>query len=153
MQLLSLPPPPPPLSSSIYAIGDCIHGPMLAHKAEDEGLSLITTSIPFLPHSLSLPPSFPLPLPLSLPPSLSPSLPPSLPPSPPSLPLSLPLPPSPSLPLSLPLPPPLPLPLSLGIICVESMVGGVGHLDYNCVPSVVYTHPVRYTPAHVGPLK
>lgn len=24
---------------SIYAIGDCIHGPMLAHKAEDEGLS------------------------------------------------------------------------------------------------------------------
>ena len=22
---------------SIYAIGDCIHGPMLAHKAEDEG--------------------------------------------------------------------------------------------------------------------
>ena len=30
-----------------------------------------------------------------------------------------------------------------GIICVEGMVGGVGHLDYNCVPSVVYTHPVR----------
>lgn len=25
---------------NIYAIGDCIHGPMLAHKAEDEGLSL-----------------------------------------------------------------------------------------------------------------
>jgi dihydrolipoamide dehydrogenase len=49
---------------NIYAIGDCIHGPMLAHKAEDEG-----------------------------------------------------------------------------IICVEGMVGGVGHLDYNCVPSVVYTHP------------
>ena len=23
--------------SSIYAIGDCIQGPMLAHKAEDEG--------------------------------------------------------------------------------------------------------------------
>ena len=23
---------------SIYAIGDCIHGPMLAHKAEDEGI-------------------------------------------------------------------------------------------------------------------
>lgn len=22
---------------NIYAIGDCIHGPMLAHKAEDEG--------------------------------------------------------------------------------------------------------------------
>lgn len=24
--------------NSIYAIGDCIHGPMLAHKAEDEGI-------------------------------------------------------------------------------------------------------------------
>ena len=24
--------------SRIYAIGDVIHGPMLAHKAEDEGL-------------------------------------------------------------------------------------------------------------------
>lgn len=23
---------------SIFAIGDCIHGPMLAHKAEDEGI-------------------------------------------------------------------------------------------------------------------
>lgn len=22
----------------IYAIGDCIHGPMLAHKAEEEGI-------------------------------------------------------------------------------------------------------------------
>lgn len=49
---------------SIYAIGDVIHGPMLAHKAEDEG-----------------------------------------------------------------------------IICVEGMKGGYGHIDYNCVPSVVYTHP------------
>lgn len=49
---------------SIYAIGDCIHGPMLAHKAEDEG-----------------------------------------------------------------------------IICVEGMLGGKGHLDYNNVPSVIYTHP------------
>ena len=29
-----------------------------------------------------------------------------------------------------------------GIICVEGIMGGVGHLDYNCVPSVVYTHPV-----------
>ena len=28
----------PALSRSIYAIGDCIQGPMLAHKAEDEGL-------------------------------------------------------------------------------------------------------------------
>lgn len=49
---------------SIYAIGDCIHGPMLAHKAEDEG-----------------------------------------------------------------------------IVCVEGMNGGHVHIDYNCVPSVVYTHP------------
>lgn len=49
---------------SIYAIGDVIHGPMLAHKAEDEG-----------------------------------------------------------------------------IICVEGLKGGHGHIDYNCVPSVVYTHP------------
>ena len=50
---------------NIYAIGDCIQGPMLAHKAEDEG-----------------------------------------------------------------------------IVCVESIVnGGVPHIDYNCVPSVIYTHP------------
>lgn len=49
---------------SIYAIGDVIHGPMLAHKAEDEG-----------------------------------------------------------------------------IICVEGIKGGHVHIDYNCVPSVVYTHP------------
>ncbi|XP_037824680.1 dihydrolipoyl dehydrogenase, mitochondrial-like [Lucilia sericata] len=49
---------------NIYAIGDCIQGPMLAHKAEDEG-----------------------------------------------------------------------------IICVEGMNGGHVHIDYNCVPSVVYTHP------------
>ena len=26
---------------SIYAIGDCIEGPMLAHKAEDEGTSAL----------------------------------------------------------------------------------------------------------------
>jgi len=49
---------------NIYAIGDIIHGPMLAHKAEDEG-----------------------------------------------------------------------------IICVEGMVGGHPHIDYNNVPSVVYTFP------------
>lgn len=49
---------------SIYAIGDCIHGPMLAHKAEDEG-----------------------------------------------------------------------------IITVEGIAGGAVHIDYNCVPSVIYTHP------------
>jgi hypothetical protein len=29
-----------------------------------------------------------------------------------------------------------------GVICVEGMMGGKGHLDYNCVPSVIYTHPV-----------
>jgi dihydrolipoamide dehydrogenase len=28
-----------------------------------------------------------------------------------------------------------------GIICVEGMLGGHPHIDYNCVPSVVYTHP------------
>jgi len=49
---------------NVYAIGDCIQGPMLAHKAEDEA-----------------------------------------------------------------------------IICCEGMVGGPVHIDYNCVPSVVYTHP------------
>ncbi|KAJ8986005.1 hypothetical protein NQ317_013889 [Molorchus minor] len=49
---------------NIYAIGDCIHGPMLAHKAEDEG-----------------------------------------------------------------------------IICMEGIQGGPVHIDYNCVPSVIYTHP------------
>jgi len=49
---------------NIYAIGDCIAGPMLAHKAEDEA-----------------------------------------------------------------------------IIAVEGMTGGHVHIDYNCVPSVVYTHP------------
>lgn len=48
----------------IYAIGDCIPGPMLAHKAEDEG-----------------------------------------------------------------------------VICVEGMTGAPVHIDYNCVPSVIYTHP------------
>eukprot|EP01135_Chromosphaera_perkinsii_P009444 Nk52_evm2s1762 gene=Nk52_evmTU2s1762 len=49
---------------SIFAIGDIVEGPMLAHKAEDEG-----------------------------------------------------------------------------IVCVENMCGSKGHVDYNCVPSVVYTHP------------
>jgi len=28
-----------------------------------------------------------------------------------------------------------------GIICVEGMLGGAVHIDYNCVPSVIYTHP------------
>uniref|UniRef100_A0A0N5ADN0 Dihydrolipoyl dehydrogenase n=1 Tax=Syphacia muris TaxID=451379 RepID=A0A0N5ADN0_9BILA len=49
---------------SIFAIGDVIEGPMLAHKAEDEG-----------------------------------------------------------------------------ILCVEGIAGGPVHLDYNCIPSVIYTHP------------
>nr|CAD7403076.1 unnamed protein product [Timema cristinae] len=49
---------------NIFAIGDCIHGPMLAHKAEDEG-----------------------------------------------------------------------------IVCVEGIAGGPVHIDYNCVPSVIYTDP------------
>jgi len=49
---------------SIYAIGDVVHGPMLAHKAEDEG-----------------------------------------------------------------------------IITVEGICGSPVHIDYNCVPSVIYTHP------------
>ncbi|XP_049939441.1 dihydrolipoyl dehydrogenase, mitochondrial-like [Schistocerca serialis cubense] len=49
---------------NIYAIGDTIHGPMLAHKAEDEGIS-----------------------------------------------------------------------------CAEAIAGGPVHIDYNCIPSVIYTHP------------
>jgi len=28
-----------------------------------------------------------------------------------------------------------------GIITVEGIAGGPVHIDYNCVPSVVYTHP------------
>lgn len=51
-------------NDSIFAIGDCVPGPMLAHKAEDEG-----------------------------------------------------------------------------IVCVEGIAGGPVHIDYNCVPSVIYTHP------------
>lgn len=50
--------------ANIYAIGDCVPGPMLAHKAEDEG-----------------------------------------------------------------------------IVAVEGIAGGPVHIDYNCVPSVIYTHP------------
>lgn len=28
-----------------------------------------------------------------------------------------------------------------GIVCVEGILGGPVHIDYNCVPSVIYTHP------------
>ena len=27
------------------------------------------------------------------------------------------------------------------IIAAEGMLGGPVHIDYNCVPSVIYTHP------------
>ena len=37
-----------------------------------------------------------------------------------------------------------------GIICVEGMLGGKGHLDYNNVPSVIYTHPVSAMGVFVG---
>ena len=30
---------------------------------------------------------------------------------------------------------------SSGIICVEGIAGGAVHIDYNCVPNVIYTHP------------
>lgn len=49
---------------SIYAIGDCIAGPMLAHKAEEEGVA-----------------------------------------------------------------------------CVENLAGFAGHVNYDCIPGVIYTHP------------
>jgi len=51
-------------AAGVYAIGDCIAGPMLAHKAEDDGVA-----------------------------------------------------------------------------CVEKIVAGYGHVDYNLVPSIIYTHP------------
>lgn len=28
-----------------------------------------------------------------------------------------------------------------GIICVEGIKGSIPHIDYNCVPAVLYTHP------------
>ena len=28
-----------------------------------------------------------------------------------------------------------------GIVCVEGIAGGPVHIDYNCVPSVIYTSP------------
>ena len=48
----------------VYAIGDCVPGPMLAHKAEEEGIA-----------------------------------------------------------------------------CAEHIAGGYGHVNYDCIPSIVYTHP------------
>lgn len=36
-----------------------------------------------------------------------------------------------------------------GMLCVEGMLGGAVHMDYNTVPSVIYTHPV--SPHHVTP--
>ncbi len=51
-------------ANNVYAIGDCIHGPMLAHKAEEDGVA-----------------------------------------------------------------------------CAEGIVTGYSHVDYNLVPSVIYTHP------------
>merc|ERR1712151_415008 len=35
---------------SIYAIGDCIDGPMLAHKAEEEGIAAVETMAGFAGH-------------------------------------------------------------------------------------------------------
>ena len=58
------PSPAQEFAPGIYAIGDCIPGPMLAHKAEDDGVA-----------------------------------------------------------------------------CVEGIVTGYAHVDYNLVPSVIYTHP------------
>ncbi len=43
--------------------------------------------------------------------------------------------------LSVSLSPSLPLSLLLGVIVVEGMLGAEPHIDYNCVPSVIYTHP------------
>uniref|UniRef100_A0A914S2R0 Pyridine nucleotide-disulphide oxidoreductase dimerisation domain-containing protein n=1 Tax=Parascaris equorum TaxID=6256 RepID=A0A914S2R0_PAREQ len=28
-----------------------------------------------------------------------------------------------------------------GVLCVEGLAGGPTHIDYNCIPSVIYTHP------------
>jgi len=28
-----------------------------------------------------------------------------------------------------------------GIVCMEGITGMPVHIDYNCVPSVIYTHP------------
>jgi dihydrolipoamide dehydrogenase len=28
-----------------------------------------------------------------------------------------------------------------GIACVEQIVKGTSHVNYNCIPGVIYTHP------------
>ncbi|VBB30759.1 unnamed protein product [Acanthocheilonema viteae] len=73
---------------SIFAIGDVIAGPMLAHKAE-VNLSILS----FREHSNSE-----------------------------------------TIPSNLKL-------QDEGILCVEGIAGGTTHLNYDCIPSVVYTHP------------
>ena len=73
---------------NIYAIGDCIHGPMLAHKAEDEGNHF------FLPRNCVR--FYHLNVIFKY---------------------------------------------VSGIIAAEGMLGAPVHIDYNCVPSVIYTHP------------
>jgi dihydrolipoamide dehydrogenase len=39
---------------SIYAIGDCIDGPMLAHKAEEEGIAAVETMAGFAGTSITM---------------------------------------------------------------------------------------------------
>ena len=73
---------------NIYAIGDCIHGPMLAHKAEDEGNHFF-----FPPNCVRF---YHLNVIFNY---------------------------------------------VSGIIAAEGMLGAPVHIDYNCVPSVIYTHP------------
>ena len=78
---------------NIYAIGDCIHGPMLAHKAEDEGIIAAEGMLNFLVFIVYFFEEF---------------------------------------------------------VCfheffiiskIKGMLGAPVHIDYNCVPSVIYTHP------------
>jgi len=71
---------------SIYAIGDCIPGPMLAHKAEEDGIAAVE-NIAGSHHPLGIPS------------------------------------------------------IMLVLIHDAPLTGGAGHVDYNVVPSVVYTHP------------
>uniref|UniRef100_A0A1I7XJV7 Dihydrolipoyl dehydrogenase, mitochondrial n=1 Tax=Heterorhabditis bacteriophora TaxID=37862 RepID=A0A1I7XJV7_HETBA len=84
---------------SIYAIGDVIQGPMLAHKAEDEGFYFKilnfnrngdTCFVLILCATKNL---YDM------------------------------------------------IYTCTGILAVEGIAGGAVHIDYNCIPSVVYTHP------------